>query len=376
VAQWALNVRSVTPAVRYALSASDAGVPPALNTLLMEGLKDVFAVTGNQHDARLLDIARIMASRISAKTWRQYASVFCQFVRFCLEEHLSFLPADQLAGLLWAQALASKGTVQAATAQPYFSAINTVHELMGFPKPCAEDNFRLQAFRKGWRRLQAASVLGPERSLAFPAHSVFRLYELLPSLFHNPLLLREALFVVLNFLTFLRPDSLLSVAFCQVVQVGSLMILQYKPLNWKGKIVEPAKAKVLQLVLGSKPFLVMALQHYNRYFKDHVDSFWGSPRPTVHHVESWFARVLSSLLQDSSDLHTLYSLRRGGASAARAVGVPLNVLEAFGGWAANSEALRKNYLDYGVPADDAARFFFQPLVLPQVAPFDSQFFNK
>ncbi|EFJ44408.1 hypothetical protein VOLCADRAFT_106387 [Volvox carteri f. nagariensis] len=88
---------------------------------------------GQDHSARLVQIAQVVMSRVGAKMWRSYESLFASFVRFCVVEGLEFLPASHYAGLLWVQFLAAKGTVQARTAQPHFSAVNTVHDLLGFP---------------------------------------------------------------------------------------------------------------------------------------------------------------------------------------------------------------------------------------------------
>ncbi|GLI59582.1 hypothetical protein VaNZ11_001508, partial [Volvox africanus] len=75
-------------------------------------------------------------------------------------------------------------------------------------------------------------------------------------------------------------------------------------------------------------------------------------------------------------VHTLYSLRRGGASAARAAGVPLDIIKAFGGWATGSSALREHYLDLGVRGCPYAFGFFSPLAARRVAPVAGQFFNR
>ncbi|EFJ53196.1 hypothetical protein VOLCADRAFT_102804 [Volvox carteri f. nagariensis] len=100
-------------------------------------------------------------------------------------------------------------------------------------------------------------------------------------------------------------------------------------------------------------------------------------RQTTQGAERWFDRVLAQCgLEGLRSVHTLYSLRRGGASAARAAGVPLDIIEAFGGWAAGSSALRENYLDLGVRGCPRAVAFFGPLAARRVAPVMGQYFNR
>jgi hypothetical protein len=164
------------------MSASSAAVPSAINQEIFSALRAVFQVCNRADDLSLLEIARTMAARLSPASWRSYGSIFARFVRFCVERDLDFLPALPSTGLLWAQFLASGGSVQASTAQPYFSSINTVHELLGFSKPCAvplfvlgvcADYAPLVSFRKGWLRLQVRVDSPVSQGFGFPSDLCF-----------------------------------------------------------------------------------------------------------------------------------------------------------------------------------------------------------
>jgi hypothetical protein len=181
------------------------------------------------------------------------------------------------------------------------------------------------------------------------------------------------LFVVLDFCLCLRPDSLLSVVWACISCVDGEPVFQYKPLNWKGRIVSPEHAPVLQFPLCGLPWLRVALE---QQLARSPAGLW-STRPSMAVAERCFDMVLARCgLAPLRGMHTLYSLRRGGASAARAAGVPLEVVEAFGGWTANSSALREHYLDMGVRSCPKAVAFFGPLAARRVAPFGVQYFNR
>lgn len=59
----------------------------------------------------------------------------------------------------------------------------------------------------------------------------------------------------------------------------------------------------------------------------------------------------------------------------RAAGVPMEVLESFGGWSANSRALREHYLDMGVVASGATTAFFRSPGFPPGRPFRGSVFQ-
>ncbi|GLI65090.1 hypothetical protein VaNZ11_008527, partial [Volvox africanus] len=293
----------------YALDMRLATAPPLVTGLLVEHLQA--AAPGRDHSLRLEQIATVIMARIGTKTWQSYASHFSAFVRFCIGEGVDFLPASRYTGLLWAQFLAARGTVQARTAQPYFSAVNTVHDLLGFPKPCDGDNVLLSAFRRGWERLQVSLTPPSALVLAFSAIDAWSLYERLPSVPVASDLFIPLLFVVLSFCLFLRPDSLLSVVWARVSLVDGESTFQYKPLHWKGRLVAPELAPVLQFPLGNLPHLRVAL---SQLFARDTSRLW-PVRQTTQGAERWFGRVLSQCgLERLRPVHTLYSLRRGGAS--------------------------------------------------------------
>ncbi|GIL44415.1 hypothetical protein Vafri_1889, partial [Volvox africanus] len=166
------------PRVRYGMDWGRSVAPEPVQALVVTHLQGL--APDHRFSRRLDEIAKVILARVGPKSWRAYASHFAAFVRFCVAEELEFLPALPYTGLLWAQYLAARGTVQASSAQPYFSAINTIHELLGFPKPCTGDNPLFVAFRRGWERMQVSVLPRVSLNLAFSAGDLWSLCEALP----------------------------------------------------------------------------------------------------------------------------------------------------------------------------------------------------
>jgi hypothetical protein len=303
---------------------------------------------------------------LSPASWQPYSSIFGMFVRFCLRRELEFLPASRLTAVMWAQHLSEKGSVKASTAQPYFSAVNTVHHMLGFDRPCV-DNALLTSFRKGWERRQVSLQPAPALAgLALPAALAYRFYAALPGA--QLQVLRELLFCFLSFLLVLRPASMLSVQWMRVADG----MLQYKPLHWQGRVMLADEAPVLQFPVGHLPFVSSALTRLLAGRYGVGSSIWrlrGEALPSTATAESWFtAACRSAGFPHDAGRYTLYSTRRGGASAAATVGVQLHKIEALGGWSQGSAALLRRYLDHGVGACPRATLFFSPLVRAAVSP--------
>ncbi|EFJ42074.1 hypothetical protein VOLCADRAFT_97804 [Volvox carteri f. nagariensis] len=234
--QWrpvALGVAAVVRLVSAGVTAGCAAIAGAGGAgSVSRGAERVDGAFGRRQQ-----IAQVVMSRVGARTWQSYASHFAAFVCFCVGEGLEFLLASHYAGLLWGQFLAAKGSIQVRRAQPYFSAIISVHDLLGYPKPCAGDNTLLAAFHRGWECLQHSTVPASALVLAFSAGDAWHLYEQLAVVPVGSELALPLLFVVLSFCLLLRPDSLLSVTWARVAVVQGEQVVQYKPLNWKGHLV-------------------------------------------------------------------------------------------------------------------------------------------
>ena len=329
---------------------------------MFDQLADLYAQAGFPVSDNLSVIQKITLSCLAPATWASYVSCFKKFVRFCAGRGFSPLPAAQPAVLEYALFLAQEGTVRVDGVQVYFSAINTVHELVGLPKPARGPE--LARFRAGWARafvdLEPLDVLASSGKVpCIPARIVKRLYEQLDLLPTASQAREDALYVVLAFRLFLRPSTLVSVWWSEVSWLSDRWVLRVLAQDWKdvsGRIGRSTRMPVVDLT--DLPCLREALRAAVRARGGtRLFSF-----ESVAAAGRAFSRAVQSVDADAAVVLTQYSCRRGGASSARAVGVPLDVIEGVGGWAANSSAMRQHYLDRSVPGCPDALFFFRALL--------------
>ena len=96
-------------------------------------------------------------------------------------------------------------------------------------------------------------------------------------------------------------------------------------------------------------------------------SFWQLPGerapPRGSHLSDWLTMCLKLVPASHGSTYTAHSLRRGGASAALALHVPLERIEFHGGWSRSSTALRKHYLDLTMGPSAAARALLAGLLV-------------
>lgn len=90
------------------------------------------------------------------------------------------------------------------------------------------------------------------------------------------------------------------------------------------------------------------------------DSYTASAERNAVMATAWLTTALtaSSRQPPAGCVWLPKSLRSGAASAMSAINVPRPAIEALGGWAIQSTALQKHYIDASMPPSQAARYFF------------------
>eukprot|EP00854_Cymbomonas_tetramitiformis_P034053 gene34053-biopygen7325 len=105
---------------------------------------------------------RMQGAALGSKTVGNYRPKAKAFIDFCDSEGPQRLPAEEATVRLYIAHLLAKVIVQAASMQPYLSAINNYHEDMGFPGLA-----KAQGQSRGWRpcmQVEAAAAAGEERT--------------------------------------------------------------------------------------------------------------------------------------------------------------------------------------------------------------------
>eukprot|EP00873_Tetraselmis_striata_P009924 jgi/Tetstr1/430188/TSEL_020019.t1 len=323
---------------------------------------------------RTLDL---LSSSLTAQTLKSYAGRLTQFAEFCHDsENISPLEATTATVVRYVAWIGERGHIGANSLQPYLSAINTFFELHNLD-PIAKDSLHLTSARRGLmlrqRRLETAPLRVPLP--ADVAHRFVTKAELIvsaptPEYQHD---FRALVASVVNFMFF---DGGLTGVSCRVRDVHvdnyNITLQVYREKGRAGRRGRD-DLRVLLLPVAEHPRVARLMHHF-------IDTVRSVPLVTVASAETnfwavtpseqsepWTAATMSDWLSTTVRLvgvappagtsWTSHSLRKGAASAANAIGVPLSRIRYQGGWATNSDVVL-DYIDPNVLPSPGARFFF------------------
>lgn len=327
------------------------------------------ALLGNGVDA---DVAIRLLSRGAPNTVKQYANMWHMFEEWCVREGHQCLPASTATCVLYAGHIAGRGTVRASSMQPYFSAINRVHrDCLGIEEGPASGGLLIR-LRQGLAWEQAQTPANPrDTRVALPADVAYLavvagLSMAEPHSREQAAELRAVIAVVLGFLCMGRADTIVHISIRDVVWDASQIIFVLE--HEKGRSLRADyRARTLTFCIDpSRQPLLLLLQKWNlcRATWGHATMFFalnGEILPKSPHapMTQWLTHVCHLLCEQPPQGYawSSHSLRKGGASAASAIGVPLPVIRHIGGWATTSAVVMK-YIDPSVMASTGAWFFF------------------
>eukprot|EP00873_Tetraselmis_striata_P040839 jgi/Tetstr1/461103/TSEL_006242.t1 len=334
--------------------------------------KDAFG--SDELGQRTLDL---LSSSLTAQTLKSYAGRLSQFAQFCHDsENISPLWATTATVVRYVAWIGERGHIGAKSLQPYLPAINTFFELHDLD-PIAKDSLHLTSARR-WlmlrqRRLEAAPLRVP-----LPTDVAYRFVTKAELIVSAPPLeyqhdFRALVASVVNFMFFARGLTGVS---CPVRDVHvddyNITLQVYREKGRAGRR-GPDDMRVLLLPVSELPRVACLLHHF-------IDTIQFAPVVTValaetnfwavtpsEHSKPWTAATISDLLSTAVRLvgaappagtsWTSHSLRKGAASAANAIGVPLSHIRYQGGWATNSDVVL-DYIDPNVLPSPGAWFFF------------------
>ena len=323
----------------------------------------------------------LVAGALAPSTINTYTSRWTQFERFCAQRKLRCLPAKPETVALFITSLFARGSVKPDSVGPYISAINTAHRDVQAAQPA---NSPLVAHvRAGWRRRVCGDPgVQRDRRLPLPAAVALRALRAGLEIFARRMpalekarLLRPFVFVPLAFATLLRASSAVPLARDSVVPGDTEFVV--RPRAIKGGQLKSTLPSPKRLPKVHVRDLYLLLAHWrcvqNAAFaatrvteplRAAAGSQWQLPGEALANASAlatqWVQLVCEHLAAKPplGGKYTSHSLRKGGASAAYAVGVSLRDLCDLGDWAPGSPVPMKHYVDLSVVACAAARYFF------------------
>lgn len=235
-----------------------------------------------------------------------------------------------------------------------------MHRWFAVPDFTATTTLTKQLFQ-AWR-LAVADDEARDQVVAFPATSVL---DILASAADSPHVatLRAALVVGLDFVFFNRADSAFPITAGDLVEEGDYIL--FRETRFKRKRVDSLVNRVRRYNAGRLPSLLACLRSYRALRVAHFDPVDPPPyiwqlqsegRPSTDLLRRIFDSAASSWPQLFPSAVTHHALRRGGATAAHSIGVPLETICFWGGWSFGSDAVYR-YVDFAheaTPADFAA----------------------
>ena len=279
---------------------------------------------------------------------------------------LCALPASSQTVVAYLGYLLEAGTINAKSLQPYLSAINAVHNDFEYPPPACGHLVKLA--RKGFAELQGSAMLQPQQVTAFPAEHMFAIVQfgLRPDASNHQV--RVCACLAAQFAFFSRADSGVLLTAINAHASASTFSVNQSAKNVARNQAAPSSRVSSAQDDPHNCFNKLQLRWKCLRAHRDTDLYWSLPEDPA----SWFKNsgVITEwllLLLIELDIPTPpgvkwtgHSLRRGGASAAHAIGVSIAVIMSWGLWKSLASALL--YIDVSVRPSSEALFFFGHLL--------------
>ncbi|KAK3268805.1 hypothetical protein CYMTET_22712 [Cymbomonas tetramitiformis] len=270
------------------------------------------------------------------KNYRPKAQAFMQV---CVAEGRQWLPATKATVRLYIAHLLAKRKVQAASMQPYLSAINNYHEDMGYSGPAKGRGVSRVVKGMSSLQMQAPDAAGEERTVRtwLPARHVSAVHAhrlgLQPVGRSETELLRACAYVVFAFVTFGRPDTGVSMLRAHIsIADGIVSVVLHRE---KGRAHARLERRLtIPAAAGSEG----------------RGSSWGLPweRGKLRSAQAndWVQLALAELgcVPPEGGHFSGHSTRKGACTYARAIGTALERCCFLGGWSQLSSAIH-SYID-------------------------------
>jgi hypothetical protein len=335
----------------------------------------IAAAHGLGSDALGLQAACLLRMARADSTYRAYSTGLTHWCRFLRSEGLARLedagPAAAVRFLAW---LGLRGTVSAATARCYLTAVAAVYKDLGLPDYL--ERGLASAARRGLEGAQHRLVPQLPR-VPLPAGQIVGILDLAATLVQDASgtpealrTLRDCLATVTSYVYFNRASSTYSLLRAGLLvdsTMGADDLIRLRATTRKGSSHRHLVATEFRIPVVAQPLLAAGLRYFSAQLPDDREFFWelpGDPPPASWTAETqtgWLHSALAASGQPLPDnvAWTSHSLRYGSASAAYAAGVDLPRIRYFGGWSPSSRVTETTYLDLSTPPSQAGTILFQ-----------------
>ena len=334
------------------------------------------ALLGHSLEAdRVIELAANALAQSSVKT---YTSHWRAFEAYCAAAGRSALPASQATVALYVAHLAQRGTINPNSLQPYLSAINSAHKAVLLDPEGPARGPLLDAVRRGWRReANAVPRAQKERSVALPAHVVSTAMQRALALgaSRTPQLLRALWHTTLGFATLMRAGSTVPLAHDDVALTATELVVRPRYIK-NGQLnallpdakrfpkVHCRQMSSIHLIWRSAQMQAWATARQTPPAPSADRSYWALPGDAhgdaSRTATAWLLEACDALgaVPPLGGKYSSHCLRKGGASAAWAVGLPYDNICVLGDWKIGSQTPRRHYIDYTVVKCATASLLF------------------
>jgi len=307
-------------------------------------------------------------------TLKIYGANMAEFLEFCELYSIAPLdasPVDIARSISW---LGERGTVAATSMQPYLSAINKF--LQDYARPPVALGHLVSGVRKGLEKCQRDNNPTPER-LPLPAPVAMSILEgaehLLPLVQWDPRdprlqLLRASVASIASYIFFNRGE-------CSALCLGEDLVVtsEHITLRLRG---EKGKKDLRAGLRNTRQIACSDLPRVAHMLRAYFAGVSTMGPPLTHRwalcreedKTQWTASTLSIWLREAFTkaghspppgfCWTSHNIRKGAASAAYAIKVPLTDIGYAGGWSTTSTVLESKCIDFTMRPTQSALLFF------------------
>jgi len=320
----------------------------------------------------------LASAHLADTTQRSYGSAWSRFEAFCAAQKRPALPADAATIAMYLGHLKNTGNWQPQSVGPVLSAIKKIHQdVLGVEAPV--DAHIIKQVRSGWEFAAAQAPGGKtDQRQPFPAEAALlalnRFTQVSAATWQAaPATARALVFTALGFCQFARAGTDMGLQRDDPTITGAAdIVIRLRVMKGHEKHRDYDQQRfsgssgrlIATLITRWQAFQLSQWQRSSRtmpadvgFYQLPSDAAWPPPGGASAACNAWLDLACRDLgvVAPLGGKYTSHSLRSGGASAAKAIGVAIDDINDHGGWAPGTTTALKNYIDRSIRPTDAGR---------------------